>query len=206
MTSKWKFDSGGAFVESPSKPDPVPRHRSTSSSTVLIDAVRNLGIRDIDQDDLSDCPEAIHSLLWKLISSSQEGVRLLETERAKTARLEHEVKLLRNRNEKLNEEITKSVREKQSLVIENQRREEEYRSKIENMGRSRLEWEKAALEYRGREKHFVAEIKKQENEMNKFQDKMRRSLSVVNRTCPPKIGLNQELSPPPTFFPYSKWS
>ena len=200
MASKWKFDSGGTFVESPSKVESVSRNRSTSSSAVLLDAVRNLGVRDIELDELRDCPEAVHSLLWKLVSSSQEGVRLLEAEREKTARLEHEVKLLRNRNEKLNEEISKQMKEKQGLVAEHQRREEEYRTKIDSMGRSRLEWEKAALEYRGREKHFVAEIKKQENQYNKFQDRVRRSLSVVNRTCPPKIGFN------PEFSTYSKWS
>jgi len=203
--NKWKFDSGGPFSESPSRSEPAPRQRTSSSSTVLLDALRGLGVRDIELDEVRSCPETMHALLWKLVSSSQEGLRLLQVEREKSARLEHEVKLLRNRNEKLNDEISRQVKEKQAITAESQRNEEEQRMKIESMGRSRLEWEKAALEYRGREKHFVAELKKQETQYNKFQDRVRRSLSVVNRSTP-KIGINLELSPPPAFSHNSKWS
>jgi chromosome segregation ATPase len=192
MANKWKLKDNGGLGDT----FPIPLKASTpenrTSRTSLIDALRDLGLRDID--DVSSCSDSVVSTLWKLISMSQEGSRSLLGERERTARLEHELKVSRSRSAKLADEIDKLKREHASALAECNQREEVLRSKLDSLGKSRTDWEKVALEYRGREKHFVAEIKKQETEYSRFQEKVRRSMSLSNRT----FSINDKPFPPPT--------
>jgi hypothetical protein len=206
MINKWKINlNSDPFCSPPScselKDKESQKHsqRMASSSSVLADALRDNGLRDFDSSEVRECSTSLQSLMWKLISMSQENTRNLLIERERNARLENEVKLLKLKTSKLNDEICRLNREKQALVVEAGRQEEFFKSRLEAEGRTRQEWERAALEYRGREKHFVAEIKKQENQYCRFQDKVRRSLSVSNRISSgqSRVGMNAWNSPPP---------
>lgn len=187
MTSKWEFSQ----PDSPTK----SRRSSRSSGGAILDTIRDLGFRDIE--NLDSCSEEIKSAIWKLISMSQEGVRSLMGEKERTARLEHELKVAKSRISKLSDEIEKLKSDQSAALADGQKREEMLRDKLDSLGRSRTEWEKVALEYRGREKHFVAEIKKQESEYSRFQDKVRRSMSVANRNA---VTMNDQTYPSPPIF------
>jgi hypothetical protein len=191
MANKWKLDQkDGLILPFPSEAKVSPTNLRAPSP--LLEALRDLGFRDVG--DIGSCPDEIVSTLWKLISMSQEGSRSLMNEKERTARLEHELKLSRSRTGKLLDEIEKLKRDHAAALTECRKREETLTAKLDSLGKARTDWEKVALEYRGREKHFVAEIKKQENQYNRFQEKVRRSMSVTNRT----LSINDQPFPPPT--------
>lgn len=162
----------------------------------LGDSLRLAGCINVSDDDLSDCPEVVISAFWTILADFRHVDRQLRDERDKFARILSDNKLLKSKLGRLQDEIDRMRLESTSQELGFKRREEALLAKMDDLGRNRSEWEKAALTYKGRERKFVAEMRKQETAMVRIQDKMRRSVSVVASRRSPVV-IEDKLSPPP---------
>ena len=151
------------------------RHRTVST---LCDSLSVLGVGDFYHDDLLDCPESVLSLIWKMISECNRRSKAWDSEKEKLARCENDNKLQKARLRKLNGDMSKLRSDIISLEMDYRRKEDVLHRQLEELGRNRSEWEKAAMSYKGREQKFVAEVKRYENDYERLRDKMKRSISM----------------------------
>ena len=158
-----------------SNPDD-PRGRTAS---LLRDALRDLGIDDLVESDLVQCSDGVLSVMWKLVADNKRNIRRWQDERDRSAKVDNDNKVLKAKAAKLADELHKLRGDIGAIEIEFKRKESVL--------------QKAALTYKGREKTYVAEMRKQELEMDRFQDRVRRSVSVAR----PVRGPIEERSPPP---------
>ena len=159
---------------------PALNIRSRSIS-LLKDSLRDFGIDEHEHGGLQDSSEGVISLVWKLVSECQQGVRQVQLTRESLARIENENKLLKTRVTRLTDDLARIKAEHKERENDFRRKEGVLQSKLDELSKNRFEWEKTALTYKGREKKFVAERKKQESEYERLQDRMRRSLSINSR-------------------------
>ena len=163
------------------------------SVSTLCDSLFALGVSADPQGDLFECSESVLSLIWKVISECNRRSKAWDAEKEKLARFENDNKLLKARLKKLSEDLVKSRSEMDSLGVEYRRKEAILQKQLDEVGKNRLEWEKAALSYKGREQKFVAEVRRHENDYEKLRDKMQRSLSMSGHRggrvvrCPPLL-------------------
>lgn len=163
------------------------------SIATLCDSLFALGISAAPHDDLFECSESVLSLIWKVISECNRRSKAWDTEKEKLARFENDNKLMKARLRKLSEDLTKSRSEMDSLGVEYRRKEAILQKQLNEVGKNRLEWEKVALSYKGREQKFVAEVRRHETDYEKLRDKMQRSLSMAGHRggrvvrCPPLL-------------------
>lgn len=162
----------------------------------LGDSLRLSGCTNVTDDDLLDSPEVVISAIWTILADFRQVDRQLRDERDKFARILSDNKLLKSKVSRMQVEIDGMRLDSTRQELDFKRREEALLVKIDDLDRNRSEWEKAALTYKGRERKFVAEMRKQETAMELIQDKMRRSVSVVASRRPPVV-IEDKLSPPP---------
>ena len=175
----------------------IPTLNLRSRSVVLLmDSLRDLGLDELSRDELDSCPESVISLVWKLVSECQQAVRQVQQARETWAKTENENKQLKTRVSRQSDDLSRLRSDLKERENEFRRKEELMQAKIDELSRNRFEWEKTALTYKGREKKFVAEMKKQGAEYERLQDRMRRSFSIQSRYSPPPASTE---APPVTF-------
>ena len=131
----------------------------------------------------------------------QQNSRQLSANREASARIENENKLMKAKNHRCQEEISKLRSDLAGCQLELENREAQYKERLEEVSRSRFEWEKAALDYKNREKRFMAELRRKESDFGRYQERVRRSVSVVNSrqsSCDNLVFNESELPPPLT--------
>jgi len=172
-------------VVDPFEPPPI--------NNSLLSTLKDHGFDEIDAVTLSHCPDSILSVLWRLISDKQSYMRKLTDEQDKYARISNDNKLVKLRNSKLADQIARLEEKIENLQAASNRREIETKSRIDEIERNRNEWEKCAIAYKSRESRFVAEIRKHENEYQRFHSQV---TSTVSRRRGISVGSDR---PPPIF-------
>ena len=104
---------------------------------------------------------------------------MIDAEREKSAKISRDNKLLRTKIQKTVEQNEKLVDEIRQLESTYSKREAEMKSKLDELQRTRLEWEKCAITYKTREKKYVAEIRKQETDYEKLQQRLARRITPL---------------------------
>jgi hypothetical protein len=155
----------------------------------LRDSIISLLQIDMPDNLLLDCPDDILDIVWSLVSDNQRRSQMLKQVTERIAVTSNENKLLKQAVSRLNNELERSRNNMESLKKEFERKEEILNAKMEELGRSRAEWEKAALTFKGREKSFFAEIRKRDQEV----DRVKRTMSIGRNSYVDE----RLLSPPP---------
>ncbi len=200
MSNKWRFDAPPHWPASASEAKELDEPSSrvscrfgdcdkasqpsnsiniSKSANLLCESLRDLGLDEACSGDINDTPETVKSLIFKLLSQYHNATRQLNARTEASAKIENENKLIRTRLAKLNEEVSRLRSELAQSQAEARRLEGYYADKLSDLNKSKFEWEKAALDYRVREKHFVAELKRKDVQFGRLQDRARRSLSVM---------------------------
>lgn len=200
MLNKWQLDRLHNWIPTANEPEEVREssllsaarsqemghspqsstpHSVSKSTNLLYESLRDLCLDEATVNDLIKIPPAVTSLIWKLLSQCHSVASRLNLRIEASARIENENKLLRTRLAKLTEEVSRLKSELTAAQSESRRLEGFYNDKLSDLSKSRLEWERTALDYKDREKQFVAELKRKDAQFGRLQDRARRSLSVV---------------------------
>lgn len=141
------------------------------------------GFEEISLQDIYATSNPVVSALWKLLSEKQADIRQIGSERENLAKVLNDNKQLRQKNQRLSDQLARAREEMGVMELSFSRKETEWKAKMDDLQRVRLEWEKCAVNYKSREKQYVAELRKQEGEYERLQSRVstRRSESTVGR-------------------------